>query len=301
MSKYPYIPVFWSGKHSNKGGKKDWSVEDVNKMFTSTVAKGGKIPFTIDHPHNDLPVIGYTDFSNIRLVQDGQRAIIEVRPTEFAESILEQVKASGRKRVSIALSPTDFSIRHIGLVEKPAVKDLPAIPFEESDEPIKFELESEEPLFITNTQSQDITTDNKGESMDSNNPTPDPVLLKFEQENAELKAQIDKLKAEQAAIQTEKRMLEFKQYLLDNHSRQITPALQPKVLRLMMALDGQQEYEFTEDDKTVKTTPLEEFKSLLAMLPEQVNFGEFAHAGLTPGEMDNILDNIIDEFNKQRK
>jgi hypothetical protein len=303
MNKYSYIPVFWSGTHLNKGDKKEWTVEDVNKIFTNTTAKPGRIPFTIDHPKNDLPVIGYTDNLNMRLVMDGQRATIEVQPTDFAEQILEQVKASGRKKVSIALSPDDYSIRHIGLVEKPAVKDLPAIPFEKSEETINFELECEEELFSEpDTPEPDNNFNNITEepNMDNNpNIEPNPELLKFEQENTELKAELERLREEQSAIKAENRQLEFKQYLTDNHRGRVTPALQPKILRIMTALDGQPEFEFTEDEQQIKASPLDEFKALLTTLPEQVKFGEFAADGSQDdGE---ILDTVIQEFNKTRK
>ena len=309
MSKYGYIPVFWSGTHLNKGDKKEWTPEDVRTIFYSTKKKGGKIPFTIDHPKNDLPVIGYTDNYNIRLIEDGVKATIEVQPTDFAEQILKQVKDSGRKKVSIALSPDDYSIRHIGLVEKPAIKDLPAIPFEKSEETINFELECADSIFadlpIEPTVNEKFLSNfNKEKIMDdkpNQKPEPNPILLKFEQENAELKAQLEKLKAEQSAVQAEKRQLEFKQYLADNHSSRVTPAIMPKVLRIMTALDGQQEYEFTEDGTVIKTTPLEEFKALLFTLPEQVKFGEFAVNGTADANGEDILEPIIAEFNKNRQ
>lgn len=148
MPDYPFIPIFWNGKHKNKGTKKDWTAEDVQKIFSATQELSDeKIPFTIDHPVNDLPVIGWTSKKDMKLTLIDGKAIIEAKPTEFSEPALKAIKESGRKKVSIAFKP-DLSIKHIGLVEKPAVTDLPQIPFSESEELITFSLEGEDELFM---------------------------------------------------------------------------------------------------------------------------------------------------------
>lgn len=152
---YPYIPIFWSGTHKNKGSKKEWSADDVKLIFENTKKlEDKKIPFTIDHPENDLPVIGWTDMDNLKLTFQGDKAIIEAKPTIFSEDILKQVKESGRKKVSIALKGDDYSIRHIGLVEKPAVTDLPQIPFSQAEsEDIIFTLDTDMPVFMDWTEA----------------------------------------------------------------------------------------------------------------------------------------------------
>lgn len=288
MNEYSYFPVFWNGKHLNAGEKKEWTVSDVYNIFTNTVNKGGRIPFTIDHPANDLPIIGFTDVNNIRFVHSDSRAIIEVKPIEFAQDILKQIKKTGRRHVSIALSPDDYSIRHIGLVEKPAVKNLPAIPFTETTEPITIMLEHETALLPEVSKDKDI------EFSENEN-------LKAELEK--LKNIVESLKRERESLTKEKKELEFKQYLVENYRERIPPSIMPQVLRIMLALDGQPAYEFTQNNETKTATALDEFKILLNSLSSFITFEEYA----TKDKINNInsetidLDKIIAEFNKHRK
>lgn len=303
MNGYVFFPVFWNGKHQNAGDKKEWTFSDVYKIFTSTVAKGEKIPFTIDHPANDLPIIGYTDAQNIRFIQDGKKATIEVRPVEFAKEILEQVKKTGRKRVSVALNSEDFSIRHIGLVEKPAVADLPAIPFEKAEEIFNIELENENVLTIEEAKKEMQKTKNfEAEAEKLKNALSENEDLKTELQK--LKEDVAKLKAEREVLAKEKRLLEFKQYLENNHREQIPPVVIPKILRIMEVLNTQPTYTFMDNGEQKEATPLQEFKEFLCSLPKVITFNEYATDDKVKngGEQTTInIDQIITEFNKQRR
>jgi len=306
---YPYIPIFWNGTHKNKGSKKDWTAEDVRSIFKATNEQSeNKIPFTIDHPTNDLPVIGWTDKSNMRLNDQGETATIECRPTEFSSDILEAIKKTGRKKVSVALRSDDYSIRHIGLVERPAVTNLPEIPFEEESN-IVFEMEAEVPLF-TDEQEQDGETEdetNPISNLEEDGDMPDEKITPVTNEvPPEFQAQLDAVTAERDAIklkieavEAEKRNLEFSAWLdRDELKGKVTPVLKAKALRLMTSMYGADEYEFSEGEDTLKKTPLEEFKEFVEALPETVKFGIM---DMTPDDGQANADAAIEDFNKTRK
>jgi len=302
-NKYPKISVFWNGTHKNRGKKKEWTGDDVRTIFQNTLAQAeDRIPFTIDHPDNDLPVIGWTSKDKLTLLEEGDRVTIQAEPTEFSEAVLDAVKSSGRKKVSVALRGSDLSIRHIGLVEKPAVTDLPAIPFNDEEQEIVF-CEADEPLVEDAplpveepTQNDELPIINEGGDMPNTDTTPDAT---FQAEMDALKAERDAMAKRLAAIEAEKRALEFSAYLDSEELKtRVTPAMKPGLLRLMQVLDGQEEYTFSEDGKDVKKQPLDELRGLLTTLPEQVQFGR--HDQEPAGVTDGVDDDFINKFNEKR-
>jgi len=311
MPDYPYIPLFWNGQHKNKGEKKNWTAEDVTKIFNGTQEfSADKIPFTVDHPANDLPIIGWTNKENMRLVTVGNRTTIEAKPTEFSEPYLDRIKQEGKKKVSISITPGNYAMRHIGLVEHPAVTDLPQIPFEE-EELICFEMEFDDVVF-DDTPSGDTPTDNnfsinskEGVMPDNTTETPkaedNAELLQFKADLEAKSAELATKEARIAELEAKQREMEFNQFLdTPEIKEKITPAYRDQVLRLLKSLDGQAEFEFSEGTEKKKTTPVEDFKALLSSLPKQVMFGEFAKEGGKPVDNANIIEEVIEQVNEGR-
>jgi len=126
MSKLPWLTVFTEGTHSTKAAKKTYTAQDVDAIVNSTRALGSQdIPFTAGHPKNNLPVFGYFKASDVRRGTLNGLATVEVRPAEFADGLIDELAASKINKMSIRI--VQNQIKHIGFVEKPAVKELPPL------------------------------------------------------------------------------------------------------------------------------------------------------------------------------
>lgn len=294
--KYNFFPIFWNGEHNNAGPKKSWTKDDVSSIFNSTLSRSSHfIPFTIDHPTNDLPIIGWTDKNNIRLVERDNKRIIEAMPVEFSVSSLEDVKSSGRKKVSVALRSDDFSIRHIGLVKNPAVLGLPAIPFSVDSESdvILFELEG-----ATISLTEPDTTVNQI-------PHGDNIMFtktEFEALSADkikLEQQIKTLELENRKAIADKKALEFSAFLSsDELKSKVVPALFPFALEFMKILDENSSVTFSDNGVQLTLSHLDLFKRFLTKLPDQITFKKVAVDG---SDSSVAIDDIVADFNKKTK
>ncbi len=302
---FKFFPIFWDGEHKNAGAKTSWTKDDVSDIFSKTLARLEEfIPFTIDHPENNLPIIGWTNKSNIRLVERNGKRIIEAMPVEFSETSLEEVKNSGRKKVSVALRLPDFSIRHIGLVKNPAVAGLPAIPFSlDNSEPevLMFELVGDQLDFVvTDDKTDDITENNQTNKFSAednmiNQAELDALIL----EKKQLQDKIKSLESDNQSVFAEKQALEFSAFLKSEELKsKVVPALYPLALEFMKILDGKEDITFSEDGKEFPVKPIELFKKFLSRLPDQITFAEIAKDGADPMP-DTEYKEEISDFNKK--
>ncbi len=134
-----WIALFCNGCHAVRRGKRCWDRSDVEQIFEATKKKlqaGEKVPLTIRHPGNDLPVLGW--ITDVRLREEESDLWIDGFLAEKAEGLEQVFEQTPLRRVSVALRK-DRSIRHVGLVEHPAVQKLPPI-----TEPVAFEASDEE-------------------------------------------------------------------------------------------------------------------------------------------------------------
>jgi hypothetical protein len=301
---FKFFPIFWDGEHKNAGSKTSWSKDDVSDIFNKTMARLEEfIPFTIDHPENNLPIIGWTNKDSIRLVERNGKRIIEAMPVEFSETSLDEVKNSGRKKVSVALRMPDFSIRHIGLVKNPAVVGLPAIPFSfDNSEPevLMFELVGDQLDFVETYDDTDFITEiNKfnnyiAEDIMPNQAELDALIL----EKKELQDKIKSLESDKQVVFAEKRALEFSSILKSDELKcKVVPALYPLALEFMKILDGKEDITFSEDGANVAIAPIELFKKFLSRLPDQITFKEIAKDGADPKPEIDYAEEVSD-FNK---
>ncbi|MBL7998329.1 MAG: hypothetical protein JNL32_06795 [Candidatus Kapabacteria bacterium] len=126
---FPWLTVFTSGTHKTSAAKKTWTEDDVKAIVENTQKQGAeRIPFTFDHPTDNLPVLGFFNREDIRLAQHDGKPAIQVRPAAFAggEDGFRSLAQSTHNKPSILVGIVDKIIKHIGCVEKPAVVDIPS-------------------------------------------------------------------------------------------------------------------------------------------------------------------------------
>src|SRR5574343_492982 len=124
---YPWLTVFTEGTHNTKAAKKTYNAADIDAIVNNTKKLGStaQIPFTAGHPVNNLPVFGYFRASDVRRGNFNGVAAVQVKPAEFAEGLIDEIANSKINKMSIRILNNE--IKHIGFVEKPAVKELPPI------------------------------------------------------------------------------------------------------------------------------------------------------------------------------
>ena len=125
---FPWLTVFLPGKHATSAPKKVWSEQDVQDIVTNTQKFGAeRIPFTYNHPEDNLPIVGFFNKTDIRLGSYDGMPSVQVKPAAFAggEDGFRSIAKSSHNKPSILVGIYDKIIKHIGLVERPAVKDVP--------------------------------------------------------------------------------------------------------------------------------------------------------------------------------
>lgn len=125
--------VFKSGIHTNEGDQV-WPADRVRGVLdASKRLSPSRIPYTLLHPADHLPIFGFADRDSLQLRElPGGAVGIDVLPVTFAESAVSALKGKGFDKISIGLGQHD-EILHLGLVPKPAVAGLGAV-FSESVE-----------------------------------------------------------------------------------------------------------------------------------------------------------------------
>jgi hypothetical protein len=130
---FPYLTIFLAGEHKTAHAKKKWSEADLDTVLASTVLNGAdKIPFTAQrdngtHPADNLPIFGWADKSTLRKATVDGVPALQIQPCEFAEGLLEKLQKTPLNKMSVRFDGADFSLEHICFVERPAVKEMPAL------------------------------------------------------------------------------------------------------------------------------------------------------------------------------
>jgi hypothetical protein len=116
--------VFKSGIHTNEGDQV-WPASRVRGVLdVSKRLSPSRIPYTIQHPCDHLPIFGFADRDSLQLRElPGGEVGIDIMPLSFAEAAIPALKGRGLDKVSVGLG-MDNEIVHLGLVPKPAVKGL---------------------------------------------------------------------------------------------------------------------------------------------------------------------------------
>lgn len=124
---YPYIVAFTEGQHNGKSAKNNWSADDIKNVVTQTQQFGAeKIPITLRHPKNDLPILGWFSKDTVKQGTYKGKAAIFIQPVDAAEGVFENLAQSTFNKVSVSIQKNGV-INHLGVVENPGVKDLPSL------------------------------------------------------------------------------------------------------------------------------------------------------------------------------
>jgi|GEM_PF-1962913 len=125
--------VFKSGIHTNEGDQV-WPADRVRGVLdASKRLSPSRIPYTLLHPSDHLPIFGFADRDSLQLRElPGGEVAIDIMPLTFAEGVIPALKGKGLDKISVGLG-VDDQIVHLGLVPKPAVKGLGKV-FSEADE-----------------------------------------------------------------------------------------------------------------------------------------------------------------------
>jgi len=244
------IKIFATGTHKTTSAQKSWNLDDLNEVLSKTLAESpDNIPITIHHPKNDLPIFGYADKYTLAIEPDGKRHVLTIGIKEFAEPFMKFFKQSGLDKVSVGLN-ANKALKHIGLVERPAVEGLgyafATVAGAEADEVYEF---SESQTFGDMTEIETLA-----------------------KEKAELEKRLAMLEAEKAAAEAKVKDAEMERALnkfFDEEAKgRLTPKAEAHLYRVMKALATSSEYEFSEGDGTVvKTTPLADLQAFIKALP----------------------------------
>lgn len=219
-----WFTVFMDGKHKNKGAKKEWTKEDVERIYE--VNKDREIPLVVSHPSDNLPIFGYV--RGLRKKEENGRTILEARLKKISDWFFNTLKKANFDKVSIALENDLATIRHIGFVENPAVEGMPAVEF--SDD------------YVFYIDKEQIMVNEKLENL--------------EKELEQLKREKNELVEKLIAFENEK-----KEMLIDIKVKELTEGLPPKfkdlATKLIRAIAGKSEtIEFEKDEVFENLTQL---------------------------------------------
>jgi hypothetical protein len=306
-----WIEIFKTGKHTDSRG----TTEEFNgdRLDLAINNFTGKIPVYLGHskPNYELAHIEELKADN---------GILKGRLTGDL-SRFETVVKTGLNRISAGFKDIkSMALDHVALLgstPNPAIKDLKAIQFNENNDIINIE-------FQTNLGG-DMPDDNvngildkltqKIESMFEKKKENPPDLSKLEELESKFSALESKYQTELSARDKIIEKLEsrlnnsdysqkensFKNYLESKEfSETLTPAMKNKALRIMRAIDENQKIEYSEGDKKIETSGIIEFQELLKLIPKQIYYGEYATKEFAEADKTAIEAAVaaVDEFQK---
>lgn len=273
--------IFKAGTHRTVNGRAiAFSEEDLAATVAAYDPAVHEAPIVIGHPKTDDPALGWV--SGLKCV--GLRLEADFRQLDPA--FAEAVEAGRYKHVSAAFYAPDsprnpkpgvYYLRHVGALGAvpPSVKGLGPLTFAEDDT-----------VFIAFGEDDPADTPQKEEPMDKKT---DPST-----ENAELRRQLDEMRARMAKQESDRRHADnvaFAEGLVT--SGKLTAAGRDVVVATLDTLSNPKEdgaqIAFGEGDEA---KPLaEQFRSFLSSAEPQVMFSEFAVDGISaPKESPLVAD-----------
>ncbi len=274
------IKIFAEGEHNTKSAKKSWNLDDLKAIVKNTQAANiEKIPFTTYHPDNDLPVLGYADPKTLRIEREASgRHVLTIEEGEFAENFKSLLKEIGLNKVSIRLTK-DKVLKHIGLVDAPAVKDL-GYAFEQSDadgDDYEFSITPQGEPKLKPTLSM---TELEIQALKAEKEAAEKAVKDAQAKVQHLEAKVQHLEAEKAKAEEKAAEAAFSaeldKFIREDAKNRLTPKQQVLFKRVAANIRKVDGYEFAaEDGKTVKTTALDELKAFVKTMPE-LSKGEMA-------------------------
>lgn len=261
---------------------------DLNEVLAKSLMESpSKIPLTLHHPENDLPVFGYADKNTLRVEPDGDRYVMTVEVKDFAKEFMDILRSAGLNKVSVGLT-ANKALKHIGLVDKPAVAGL-GYAFDsllrgEGDEEYEFSisplLENDKAQPKQLTLMEDKKAQELAQTFAAEKAALEKKLADAEALVAQAKAEKEKAEAAAREAATDAEIAKF----FDEEAKgRLTPKAEAHLKRVMKAISGGAEYEFAEEGKVVKATPTADLKAFIKALPVIYKQGETATVSAADG------------------
>ena len=317
--KYPGWGLFKKGNHITEAGSPypvdDAKLDQIVTATKKFPYQNNEIPIVIGHPKSDSPKWGSVLKDNIVRVGNEILGTPNYLVPEFEEWIGKKLYDT----VSIALRGDGSirHIALLGGVP-PAVTGLSPVHFGEADTALQFaefnELELSKWWFqglagllrgiknyLIDKEGQekadlilpeypltdimnppaifgDLPTNMNSSFSENNNE--DSMTAEQQAEYDRLKNENETFKANELKVAAELRQSGYVAFCEgDEMKTRITPKIKPIVIAMMARVEESGEICFAEDGVEKKVSALDEFKNILKMLPESVEFGEHATHG----------------------
>jgi hypothetical protein len=134
MIKWPWIPFFKAGTHTDSKGKvHSYTEADLDSIALNYDEKKHTAPVVIGHPKSNFPAYGWV--KNLKRIGD----VLYAELSDYRDEFKEIVQTGLYKKVSASFYE-DGSLRHIGFLgaQPPAIKGLPQIEFSDNGKFVEF-------------------------------------------------------------------------------------------------------------------------------------------------------------------
>jgi hypothetical protein len=259
------IKIFATGTHNTASVQKSWNLDDLKEIVEKTVSGAVRqIPLTLHHPKDDLPIFGYAAADTLKIEPDGDRHVLTIETGSFAQPFCEILRKAGLNKVSVGLA-ANKALKHIGLVDRPAVEGLGYVfttrPAADGD--TEYEFSEQQSL---TTQKQKSMTEQEINALKEEKATLEAKFNAAELEKKRLTK--EKSDADAALATTAANAAVEKFFSADDVKNRLTPKQEAHLSRLMKSLAGAAEYEFAAaDGTTTKTSPLADLQAFIKTLP----------------------------------
>jgi len=317
--------IFKTGVHNPAKGERVWTAEKVRALYENTLAHSPEqIPYTIKHPSNHLPILGFAKKSDLKLHERGGEVYLSAVPSSFADVFVELLKRAQFDKPSIAIGQKG-EIVHIGLVDKPAVEGVEAAFERASASDVVEEIESsfsiEEAEMVSELSSVMMLFSELMERVKRVFERPHPSALpvgegvphpsplpgvRSREEVEKLKSELEALRAEREAMLREKAEAEKKarrsefQAFLDKHIDRVPPKYHETLIAVFEDLDNATPRTFSKGDGETETdTSLNRLMAMIAEKKPVMVFGEAA-THQTQGESTDALKTLQSQFERAK-
>lgn len=299
-----WVEIFRSGRQIDSAGCAHDGEGLIDQAVSSFNKNAHEPPLTVGHPRDNSPAFGWVE--GLRKVAKNGANVLQAKFRQVVPEFEKAVKQGRYKKRSASFYP-DGRLRHVGFLgaAPPAVKGLADLKFEETDDAIAFDFETqdnhkpkEETMFQNFKEFLEVFKFWQKLEKDPDATLPDPPNVKSK-EKTFTEADVEAAKAEAAKAEAKKVKAEFAekaaQAKREARSKEIStwcdtnlkdgklaPAWVDAGLKeFMEGLEAGAAVEFS-DEKSA--TPYEWFKEFMEGLPKVVEFKEIATKKKAPPE-----------------
>lgn len=336
------INIFKSGKHTSAAGNElSFSEDHLKSSVAAYDPKIHEAPVVVGHPKDNHPAYGWVrslEYSE----GEGLFAIPDQIDEAFEEMVIrgrfKKVSASFYTPESpVNPVPGTYYLRHVGFLgaKPPAVKGLKGVEFNETEEGViefsdAWDAHTQASIFrklrefiidkFSKEEADQIipdyaVSDLENSARDKSNNSDDAGLPAFgETDNPDptggdmdpkkMQAEIDRLKSEKEALETENAdFKEREKKLKDNEAQarkqviaahvdglvaagRVLPAQRDNLVGFMETLSDEVSCDFSESNQKKQLSQLEVMKAITASMPQQVSFDEHGQSDDSASEID---------------